>query len=74
MPVMAATLALRRSCSARCPDTPARRRIQDTTSATPAATMTPADATSRTGTEPKASPHASAPAATTMNVPRISQP
>ena len=34
MPVMAATRAVRRSCSARCPDTPAPRRSQDTTSAT----------------------------------------
>ena len=36
--------------------------------------MTPAVAASRTGTTPKASPQASAPAATTRNMPRISQP
>ena len=74
MPVMAATRAVRRSCSARCPDTPAPRRSQDTTSATRVASTTPAAAASRTGTTPKARPQASAPAAITRYTPRMSQP
>ena len=63
MPVIAATRAVRRSCSARWPATPAWRRTIDTPSATRHVAATPSDAASRTGTTPNASPAAKAPAA-----------
>ncbi len=63
MPVIAATRAVLRSCSPCCPATPARRRATETASATTWPATIPAAATSRTGTEPKATPQASAPAA-----------
>ena len=63
IPVIAATRAVRRSCSARCPRTPARRRATDTTSPTTHPAATPSAAASRTGTTPKATPAANAPSA-----------
>ena len=53
MPVIAATRAVRRSCSARWPATPALRRTIDTTSPTrqPAATPSEADLADRHGAE-----------------------
>ena len=52
IPVIAATRAERSSARASWPRTPARRRTTDTTKATSEASTTPADAMSRTGTEP----------------------
>ena len=63
LPVDPATRAERRSCWARWPRTPARRRATDTARATAQPTATPSDAASRTGTTPKASPAANAPTA-----------
>ena len=62
---MAATRAARRSFSARPPETPALRRMMETTRATLAATATRAAATSRTGTGPTSWPATTAPAAIT---------
>ena len=74
MPVMTATRALRRSCSACCPLTPAPLRATDTPRAPRAATTTPSEAASRTGTVSSSTPQAKAPAAIAANTPRRSQP
>ena len=63
IPVIAATRAVRRSCSARCPRTPARRRAIDTPNPSRHPAATPSAAASRTGTAPNATPAAKAPSA-----------
>ncbi|CAB4764440.1 unannotated protein [freshwater metagenome] len=74
IPVMAATRAVRRSCTSRCPLTPARRRSTETTSATRVAATTIADPISRPATKSKATPRTSDPMAKIANVARRSHP
>ena len=56
------------------PDTPALRRMIDTTNAARVARTTSAEHASRTGTDCSSTPAANAPAANTRYVPRSSQP
>ena len=74
MPVIAATRAVRRSCSARWPDTPASRWATDTARATAHERATRTALTSRTGLSSSRKPSHAAPAASSPYTPRNNQP